>query len=408
MTRRKPFSILIEFVLTIVLFGCSGSVLPQSETQSNECLSSTEKLAIPIHQNDLTKLNQEEKFYPPLTWQAVANLPSPYILSKLNFVMRSDNEIWLIASRTETGSDAVLRYQIDQNQWDIFSSIDNIPAAPIGLISSPDGTIWGFGSFLQTMSVDKEDIASLQTIPILSRYNQSKGQFEFVIDSGQLLKGERLGSSSPVRFDSHGNLWMAMKDIEGQSEGMVLYRFDPATLQTKSYRIKEGKINFEDFIFDKDDTIWILDAQNGEILHYNQITGDYKNALLSGGNGFSKEELTKAADLPLYLDREGRLWISDLAWLDTQAPSDESAIKLYRVIRSTAFIDNVYLLWRRPYAILESSNGLFWFSSAAGVVQLDPKTATWCRFTTADSNVIEDGQKNLWMIAYNKIYRKSP
>ncbi len=57
-----------------------------------------------------------------------------------------------------------------------------------------------------------------------------------------------------------------------------------------------------------------------------------------------------------------------------------------------------------PKILLESADGKLWFHHENGMISLDPKKGEWCWFTTYQSNIVEDSQHNLWMIADGKLY----
>jgi len=83
----------------------------------------------------------------------------------------------------------------------------------------------------------------------------------------------------------------------------------------------------------------------------------------------------------------------------------------YQIQRSPLFISGVKgsfgdFQYQTPEVILESSDGRIWFlHSYNGMITLDPSTGTWCWFTTYQSNIVEDTDHNLWMIADNKLYK---
>jgi ligand-binding sensor domain-containing protein len=61
--------------------------------------------------------------------------------------------------------------------------------------------------------------------------------------------------------------------------------------------------------------------------------------------------------------------------------------------------------WKSPTILMESSDNRLWFESENGLVWLDPSEGKWCWFTTVQSNIVEDEEHNLWMIANEKLYK---
>ena len=52
-----------------------------------------------------------------------------------------------------------------------------------------------------------------------------------------------------------------------------------------------------------------------------------------------------------------------------------------------------------------SSNDMYWFSSNAGIVRLNPQIGEWCLFTNYTSQVIEDESQNLWIVVNGVLYK---
>jgi len=83
------------------------------------------------------------------------------------------------------------------------------------------------------------------------------------------------------------------------------------------------------------------------------------------------------------------------------------------MIRSPIFITNILwsgldYRWKSPKVVLESSDDRVWFQSDEnGMVWLDPDEEQWCWFTTEKSNIVEDAEGNLWMIADGKLYKNA-
>lgn len=68
--------------------------------------------------------------------------------------------------------------------------------------------------------------------------------------------------------------------------------------------------------------------------------------------------------------------------------------------------------WQQPDLLFQSSNGYLWYTNKTwdglgvdGSAWYDPVSETGCWFTTESSNIIEDGQKNLWMAIGERIYK---
>ena len=106
----------------------------------------------------------------------------------------------------------------------------------------------------------------------------------------------------------------------------------------------------------------------------------------------------------LFVDKSGNLWLDDHAWMDPKGI-------WHQVIRSTLFItdrmpDSGYnYFWAFPHIVFESSDDLLWFRSENGMTSLNVHKGEWCWFTTDQSNIVEDSNHTLWMIADDKLYK---
>jgi hypothetical protein len=103
------------------------------------------------------------------------------------------------------------------------------------------------------------------------------------------------------------------------------------------------------------------------------------------------------------MDHSGRLWLDDHAWMNSDGV-------WYDVVRSPVFITDKSdagpnYVWDFPKVVFESSDGRLWFRSMNGMVSLNPEKGEWCWFTTEQSNIVEDSDHNLWMVADNKLYK---
>ena len=112
-------------------------------------------------------------------------------------------------------------------------------------------------------------------------------------------------------------------------------------------------------------------------------------------------------DIFLNFDRTGRLWLDEMAWLEISTSGQGT---WYDVFRSPVFLTDRtgserHYMWASAFQTYESSNGLFWFASGAGLVRLDPANGEWCLTTTLRSPLAEDDQGNLWLAGDGQIYK---
>ena len=171
-----------------------------------------------------------------------------------------------------------------------------------------------------------------------------------------------------------------------------LYSFDPFTQKAMRHSIGE---NFDSLAIDQNNRLYLI--QDGHTLvKYDPETGVVRSVIIpdEGGNAASS----------LLVDRDGRLWVSDSARYDN-AVSNPYIGDPFAFVRSPVFIKYfsyaARYIWFRPRIILQSIDGRIWYD---GDVWFDPTTGEWCRFTTFPSNIVEDSDSNLWMIADGRLF----
>jgi len=105
----------------------------------------------------------------------------------------------------------------------------------------------------------------------------------------------------------------------------------------------------------------------------------------------------------ILVDHKNRLWISRLGWMEPDK-------RWYQILPSPIFLTNYIETgsqsrWRLPKIIMESSNGWLWFRSDNGMAYLNINREEWCWFTTVKTEITEDQQHNLWMVANKQLYK---
>jgi ligand-binding sensor domain-containing protein len=270
-----------------------------------------------------------------------------------------------------------LVYRTDTKEWKLIPDAFDDKSAKSGLIyMASDGTIWADLAFSGSS--------------YFAIYNDEEGQFEYVVESENIPVGNLLSGDD-------GKFWiLASKD--------GIYSYD-----TLSHKI-EKHVSIPDLetsgsLYGSMATL----APDGSIYFLN-MAGERQVRLM---HFFPKTgQLEYAPDFDFYLgdisynlfmERSGRLWVGDLGWMEPDGA-------WYRIVRSPVFItdraeSSVKYIWSSPSIVLESSNDLLWFRSDNGLTWLDPQEGEWCWFTTEQSNIVEDQQHNLWMIADGKLYK---
>lgn len=376
--------LLISLITLLTLTGCARS----TPAPSASCVPPPVKVAFPylVFQEPGDALPAD--VLPPSEWEPQLSDDQSKRLHPFSSVdsiaARSSDEIWLLTSqdlvRYQPSTHELITYTVKVSEEGIF--------LPSLLFLGKDGTLWGRDHFgLST---------SNRFCGVLSRYDAKNDRFEPVLDKDGILKDAP--GSTRITEDAQGMLWLVIDN--------VVFSFDPATHQAKRALDEQQGYRFHNLVGAPDGTIWLSATPVGQpqsvevVIRYDPRTGDleYHGPPPEAEDNFG---------LDLYLDRTGRLWVDDYGW--REVPSTGEPV-WYRIIRSPVFITRIRggeftYSWVRPHEIYESSNGLFWFSSSAGLVKLDFQSGEWCLVTTLSSPVTEDDAHNLWVAGNGQIYK---
>jgi hypothetical protein len=378
----------------------------------NNCISPITSLAYPV--DGYGKSMQVDETNPLLPWQAEGGVPQPLSLNQLsyNFIepqfvrtVGGATEIWLISTWSAKDEDGfkhtVYFYQTNNKSWhEVPSIIEEVPAEIVHIYLGTDGTVWASASTEIGHAYGYYGHSN-DTPFVFGVYNEEKGKFELLDFPQQVPLG-------PVDFDND-KFWIFEKDGS-------IYDLNPRSLQitkyidpriselSKSMNLPQNFVSADDALaFMEDGSFYFLDdtpkyhtPQDITLFHFipekNTLEAVPSINRLEGGPPYSN----------LFVDRSENLWVSDFGWMD-------KAGDWYQLIRSPVFISTKVeatpILWEHPQIVLESSNGLLWFQSTNGMISLDPQKGEWCWFTTYQSNIVEDSNHNLWMIADNKLYK---
>jgi streptogramin lyase len=333
-------------------------------------------------------------------------VPSGQAIIK-SLVFHPPNEIWILMYKK------LFRYRIDSRSWDEFNTINGLNTTPSRLFVSKDGTLWGVDH-----SVYGEP-KNAERIPFLSRFDEVTGQFVFVSDQDQILTSnlDIIDITESVT-NQNEEIWMLVVENLEQDILYKLISFDSKSLHLTTHVTTEAsrysstlvESKYGDLAITFDGVVWLADYGKGQLFFYDPEIRrlDY----FQGSSNVINDNSTAAQRFIsyLYVDRKGNLWVDDRGWLDF---SNSINPVWHKVIRSTVFIsdsaspENKYV-WSRPNQMFQSLDGSYWFSDYnVGIVNLDPNTGVWCKFTTGYSPITEDNLGNLWIVIYGKLYKLS-
>lgn len=316
------------------------------------------------------------------------------------------SEIWLGMLDSVNGfhRDPLLGiFQPDIQAWELVSKKINDSDMEVGrLFVTSDGTVWGSSLW------DSLEYPSLESIPVLSRFNENSRRFEFA--DGVLTLGREFFDrfdTAVIVLDAADIFWIFVS-YDG------VYRYDPVT------QITEKRVDLPEY-----EVLGAVLAPDGSI--YFQT---YSNRMYSGDTFLRVVEGTlfqfipetneilsvdTPKNLPFYsgllVDRSGRLWLGSIAYREPDG--------VWYVMHPDPewFLNRVdegsysYVL-APPTLILESSNGILWYTrylDTSGLVDgtawYDPSTREGCMFTNRYANIVEDAESQLWLVVDDVLYK---
>jgi streptogramin lyase len=372
----------ILFLLALVL-GLSGCVkspsMPQVVAADNSCIPPIVEFAYPLFSKEKITHSSQNRILPTQPWEFVSDLPKVEdgrngVSGSIMFARSSNkaDEIWLIRASQ------FLVFHTDTETWSLNDiQIKGEERSPQGIFLARDNSIWGAG--INGWNNDE--------VPILSRYNEKENYFEFVND----LQDSRIKASSVVGepIVSDDRIWVIIDHNQ-------LYGFNSKTLESQTHIFPSNLLSPR-MVLAPDGAIYILSIRDNNLIRYDPVSETSTTISVPFAH---MEAMTFDS---LFMDRSGSLWFHDYGWLNREGD-------WYQIIRSPLFINDrteyqFQYLWENPVILLESSNGFLWYRSANGMTWLDPEKGEWCWFTTEQSNIVEDQQHNLWMVADNKLYK---
>ena len=122
-------------------------------------------------------------------------------------------------------------------------------------------------------------------------------------------------------------------------------------------------------------------------------------------------QITIPGEWPIYRgllsDSKGQLWLGSIGFRD-----EDGVWNLLHTNPDFFFRDPMMGGWMIPTLSLQSSDGRLWYSNWwdggiwwKGSAWYDPETSEGCMFTNVPSNIIEDTDRQLWLVANGNLYK---
>lgn len=301
-----------------------------------------------------------------------------------------------------------LVYKPESGEWESVSrTIDNTKLISNHLFVTEDGTLY---SSLRWST--QAESPYLETVPILAKFDEDTRSF--AIEEGVLevpfIRNVTYYGALPVMpwplivLDRQNMFWVFVNydglysynpmnhDVQKQAE-ISQFPIDHAVLAPDGdvyFSKPSNLIGSAQAVYGlTDGMLYQFERKSGELLTLDVPDGDWPgfNGMLVDSNGILRLGATS------YRTPDGD-WHLIHPNLET-------------------YFDNVGdHTWATPNLILESSDGRLWYNrfldgSGGGTAWYDTETGSGCLFNGQASNVVEDSNQQLWMIANGYLYHYS-
>lgn len=400
--------IVVYLFLISVISGWFGlsTVKAQDEMDNLECLETFETFAYGSYSQNPRVIEPSANS----SWHRVVSLPSLInqdfpIFNQVSVTRRVDGyeEVWI----TGNGVDFAV-YDLHRQEWVLIShnvfSTDYVVGK---LFVGNDGAIWG-----QNIPIAQQGNREAQDIPLLSRFNEITDRFE-------VPENTIRGSVHPQRVDQF--LQSTLPDVIADNNGIFwiiisndgIYQFNPVT---ETY---EKQVNLEFSVnqvaVSEDGDFYFL-SLNTPI----QQSATFRERLTLPPNSIWHYSLESRSftliDLPdsdwpkfngMLVNHSGQLWLGAIGFRDLD-------YTWYLVHPNTdEYLDNAgNYRWGPPRLLTESSDGRLWYvrytdGSGDGTAWYNPQSGDGCLIMNLATNIVEDSNQQLWMVANGNLYRYS-
>jgi hypothetical protein len=392
-----------------LLSTCQGGFQLGDTTNKYQQLGIDSCIALPVayERGDPGASLKPEKTLPLAPWGSITELlrPSPGVFGGNAIVLlrprNSYDEIWLQSCGWKENESLMCNYLVFRTDTNTIRSATQ-PVEHMGggfpeyLFLSKSGDVWGITVY-----------DGGNAVPNLSRYNEQQQAFDPVRDVDNILNTDKHPRFNDYAVDDNGILWL----VHGHS----LYKFNPGTLKAEEFYV--GITNPEEYLTDltltRDHLIYLSIPYKKELLRFSTkmhslmepLTIDLAVDVIPPFYGpWPDGDIYQIYDS--FLDSKDRLWIHNYGWMEPDG-NWRALIGRFPGFFGKREVEGSsdYYDWLRPDIILESSDGRLWFRSPNGITWFNADKGEWCWFTTEQSNIVEDQQHNLWMVADNKLYK---
>lgn len=383
--------IMLFFIFNLVLMSCSFEKSQESNiTQSlvdetNTCISEEVFFVYKKYEKGIDEDARSTKDILP-NWQYVTDMPSD-ITGNYSIVgtrqIIGKTEIWVkhIYNDGNNDKNEYLIYSIQENRWEkVSSTVANTNDVVATKLIFSTENLWAVNYWKTLESKD---------VPRLSLYEN--GLFSVIEESKGIPYGVVV-----TNFQNDDIFFVVTNNI--------IYKYTISSNSIEEFPVNILNGNITSASLSSDGFLYFVVQYVDNTPRWNIFSLDTKSGQISAIE-LSRSILDNPNSNPsnIYSDNKNRLWLGALGWRDTDG------FTWYQLHPSAIFVtshaDSSEHSWKNPEIVLDSSDGRYWFRSENGMAWLDLENKQWCWFTTYQSNIVEDSDRNLWMIADNKLYK---
>jgi len=408
---QRYSQIVLYLFLISIISGWLGlsMVKAQNEMNNLECLETFETFAYGNYSQNPRVIEPSSNS----SWHRVASLPPQInrdfpIFNQVSTTRMIENreEIWI------TGSGVGFAvYNLNQQEWDLIPRTVYSTDYVVGqLFVANNGDIWG-----QNIPIAQQDDPEFEEIPLLSQLNETANRFEIPVDTMQASVlpqqvynfPQSNGSTIPhIIVDNSGIFWIIVSN-----DG--IYQFNPVT---ETYE-KQASLDFSvsQATSSADDSLYLW-SSNTQIPQSATLRERLTLPSNSVWNYSLDSRSLELIDLPdrdwpmfdgMLVNQSGQLWLGAIGFRDLD-------YTWYLVHPNTdEYLDNAgNYRWGPPRLLTESSDGRLWYvrytdSSGDGTAWYNPQSGDGCLIMNLATNIVEDSNQQLWMVANGNLYRYS-
>jgi hypothetical protein len=399
MMKNKKIIYSVGFVLIFIISIVSYMIYTFQKQKVLEinCIAPVTDFAFPVGEVSESLSNE---LIPPKSARLIVTLPEEY--SGAIYLTYYSGSIWTsgaVKIDKQINYNSIIRYDLRTNELFEYKTVDNLLISDIELerplISSGD-SLW---------TIIYPDIGSTPTAFV--KYDKKTDRFitvpysgEYFVNQAEII-GKKFGRYffSGITGSSDGNLWL--------TDAYNLYEFDQETGEILPRLSVDSDVYLSSPVFDNEGNIWMLDKGQGRIAKYNLNSEEVSYFTGNFIDGFTEKDFRGANT---YFDSQGRLWVSDIGWLDTEAQNFLGEPLWYKIVRSPVFItypdraENKYF-WSKPKIELESNDNMIWFRTLQSLVRLNSDTGEWCKVSSGTTFVTKDSNDEVWILYGTQLYK---